>query len=394
MAPPTGHPPTSAGYVPPRKTSLSSTAVHVLGSIARRVGGSFGGGGGAGGGAGGVAPTPRDPATPATPATAATPSNEDGDEDSGATATEEVAPTAVTAAAGRMILGASSEDDRQRVVAVDVSPAVATTSRRVTFHEASEVFRGGSSTTWMIRLLASWMAPTDAATRDRHVAALAALEEKKYDFAERLVLDAESDDAWSWRILEYCDLARGRLNAAGVKAERAVAADAKVREEERSRERVEDSATDGGASTRARRTSTPRSGSLPFPGRGPGTAGAIGAVFKLVMDVAGEPGDWSGVSMRARELAARYPTNALLLALHGGASWRRGDLAGSVAPLRAAMHHDGNEARAAPWLFEVLLRLDLKDDAEWVWDKALETNREMSRKLMRVARRVDPKPAR
>ena len=96
MAPPTGHPPTSAGYVPPRKTSLSSTAVHVLGSIARRVGGSFGGCGGAGGGAGGVAPTPRDPATPAT---AATPSNEDGDEDSGATATEEVAPTAVTAAA-------------------------------------------------------------------------------------------------------------------------------------------------------------------------------------------------------------------------------------------------------------------------------------------------------
>ena len=46
------------------------------------------------------------------------------------------------------------------------------------------------------------------------------------------------------------------------------------------------------------------------------------------------------------------------------------------------MHHDGNEARAAPWLFEVLLRLDLKDDAEWVWDKALETNREMSLKLM------------
>ena len=387
MAPPTGHPPTSAGYVPPRKTSLSSTAVHVLGSIARRVGGSFGGGGGAGGGA----PTPRDPANPAT---AATPSNEDGDEDSGATATEEVAPTAVTAATGRMILGASSEDDRPRVVAVDVSPAVATTSRRVTFPEASEVFRGGSSTTWMIRLLASWMSPTDAATRHRHVAALAALEEKKYDFAERLVLDAESDDAWSWRILEYCDLARGRINAAGVKAERAVAADAKVREEERSRERVEDSAMDGGESTRARRTSTPRSGSLPFPGRGPGTAGAIGVVFKLIMDVAGDPGDWSGLSTSARELAARYPTNALLLALHGGALWRRGDLAGSVAPLRAAMHHDGNEARAAPWLFEVLLRLDLKDDAEWVWDKALETNREMSRKLMRVARRVDPKPAR
>ena len=220
------------------------------------------------------------------------------------------------------------------------------------------------------------------------------MEEKKYDFAERLVLDAESDDSWSWRLLEYCDLARGRINAAGVKAERAVAADAKVREEERSRERVEDSALDGGESTRARRASTPRSGSLPFPGRGPGTAGAIGAVFKLIMDVAGEPGDWSGLSMRARELAARYPTNALLLALHGGALWRRGDLAGSVAPLRAAMHHDGNEARAAPWLFEVLLRLDLKDDAEWVWDKALETNREMSRKLMRVAQRVDPKPAR
>ena len=385
MAPPTAR--KSAGYVPPRKTSLSSTAVHVLGSIARRVGGSFGGGG---------APTPRDSADPPDVAAAATPSKEDGDEDSGATATEEVAPTAVTAATGRYP-EAEAEDDHPRVVTADVSrrsPAVATTSRRVTFPEASEVFRGGSSTTWMIRLLASWMSPTDAATRDRHVAALAALEEKKYDFAERLVLDAESDDSWSWRLLEYCDLARGRINAAGVKAERAVAADAKVREEERSRERVEDSALDGGESTRARRASTPRSGSLPFPGRGPGTAGAIGAVFKLIMDVAGEPGDWSGLSTSARELAARYPTNALLLALHGGALWRRGDLAGSVAPLRAAMHHDGNEARAAPWLFEVLLRLDLKDDAEWVWDKALETNREMSRKLMRVAQRVDPIPAR
>ena len=58
------------------------------------------------------------------------------------------------------------------------------------------------------------------------------------------------------------------------------------------------------------------------------------------------------------------------------------------------MHHDGNEARAAPWLFEVLLRLDLKDDAEWVWDKALETNRETSRKLERCERARRPKPAR
>ena len=118
MAPPTGHPPTSAGYVPPRKTSLSSTAVHVLGSIARRVGGSFGGGGGAGRGAG---ETPRDPPDPAA---AATPSNEDGDEDSGATATEEVAPTAVTAATGRMTLEAEAEDDHPRVVtAVDAQIA-------------------------------------------------------------------------------------------------------------------------------------------------------------------------------------------------------------------------------------------------------------------------------
>ena len=395
MAPPAARTP---AVVPPRKTSLSSTAVHVLGSIARRVGESFGGGGG---GLGTPASGSQHPAPLADVATAAPPSNVDEGEDSGATTTEEVAPTAVTAAAGRY-REAEAEDDPPRVAAAvgaavasagRAAPAGATASQRVTYPEASEVFRGGSSTTWMIRLLASWMSPTDASTRDRHVAALAALEEKKYDFAERLVLDAESDDAWSWRLLEYCDVARGRINAAGVKAERAVAADAKAREEERSRERVEDSAMDGGETTR-RRSSPPRSGSFPFPGRGPGTAGALGAVFKLIMDVAGEPGDWSSVLTRARDLAARHPTDALLLMLHGGASWRRGDLAGSVAPLRAAMHHDDNEARAAPWLFEVLLRLDLKDDAEWVWDKALETNREMSRKLMRIAQRVDPRPAR
>jgi hypothetical protein len=391
MAPPAARTP---AVVPPRKTSLSSTAVHVLGSIARRVGESFGGGGGT------PASGSQHPAPPPDVATAAPPSNVDEDEDSGATTTEEVAPTAVTAAAARYP-EAEAEDDPPRVAVVAAvagagraAPAGVTASQRVKYPEASEVFRGGSSTTWMIRLLASWMSPTDAATRDRHVAALAALEEKKYDFAERLVLDAESDDAWSWRLLEYCDVARGRINAAGVKAERAVAADAKAREEERSRERVEDSAMDGGETTRERRSSPPRSGSLPFPGRGPGTAGAMGAVFKLIMDVAGEPGDWSSVWTRARDLAARHPTDALLLMLHGGASWRRGDLAGSVAPLRAAMHHDDNEARAAPWLFEVLLRLDLKDDAEWVWDKALETNREMSRKLMRIAQRVDPRPAR
>ena len=52
-------------------------------------------------------------------------------------------------------------------------------------------------------------------------------------------------------------------------------------------------------------------------------------------------------------------------------AWRVGDLEGAKAPLRAAMHHDGVAARAAPLLFEVLLLLDETDEAEVVWDTAL-----------------------
>ena len=102
--------------------------------------------------------------------------------------------------------------------------------------------------------------------------------------------------------------------------------------------------------------------------------------FKLIMDVAGDPGDWSAIEEAAATHARRRPTDALLLMLHGAACWRRGDLKRAKTSLRDAMHHDGNELRAAPWLFEVLLLLDEKDDAEWVWEKAKETRRDAEEK--------------
>ena len=113
----------------------------------------------------------------------------------------------------------------------------------------------------------------------------------------------------------------------------------------------------------------------PLPARGasrPGT-GALGAAFALFVDNAGASGpeDWRHMRRLAKRDAAARPTEALTLTLAGLLAWRAGDLEGARAPLRAAMHHDGAAARAAPLLFEVLLRLDETDEAEVVWDTAL-----------------------
>jgi hypothetical protein len=73
----------------------------------------------------------------------------------------------------------------------------------------------------------------------------------------------------------------------------------------------------------------------------------------------------------AKRDAAARPMEALTLTLSGLMQWRVGDLEGAKPPLRSAMHHDGNNARAAPLLFEVLLTSNETDEAEVVWDTAL-----------------------
>ena len=67
---------------------------------------------------------------------------------------------------------------------------------------------------------------------------------------------------------------------------------------------------------------------------------------------------------------------------------RQAHLKAAVAPLTDAMAHDENECRAAPWLFEVFLRLDMKEEAQWVWDKCCEVNQGLTVSLKNIAASV------
>jgi len=115
------------------------------------------------------------------------------------------------------------------------------------------------------------------------------------------------------------------------------------------------------------------SGPLPLRGASGAGVGALGAAFALFAENAGAADleDWKRMRRLAKRDAAARPAEALTLTLAGLLAWRVGDLEGAKAPLRAAMHHDGVAARAAPLLFEVLLLLDETDEAEVVWDTAL-----------------------
>ena len=115
------------------------------------------------------------------------------------------------------------------------------------------------------------------------------------------------------------------------------------------------------------------SGPLPLRGASGAGVGALGAAFALFVENAGAADleDWKRIRRLAKRDAAARPAEALTLTLAGLLAWRVGDLEGAKAPLRAAMHHDGVAARAAPLLFEVLLLLDETDEAEVVWDTAL-----------------------
>ena len=355
---------------------------------------------------------------------------------------------------------------------------------------ASLTFAGATPTSWIARLLTSRMSG-DPTIRAAFLCALCAVEEKRLDFAERLLTEHDFECGWRFRLLEYLDRARGRDGSAADNARlarRCEAREAAAREARREREARETDALraeedewrsarggvgDGGlanardtadgdahpgagrptlvfadesdpffderpgaglkildASKRPERTKrsdgdeaqgsdenlenlggketrspvpatssgdrhaarrdtnafvkrspmdsaaapgVAPSGPLPLRGASGAGAGALGAAFALFAENAGAADleDWKRMRRLAKRDAAARPAEALTLTLAGLLAWRVGDLEGAKAPLRAAMHHDGVAARAAPLLFEVLLLLDETDEAEVVWDTAL-----------------------
>jgi len=358
---------------------------------------------------------------------------------------------------------------------------------------ASLTFAGATPTSWIARLLTSRMSG-DPTIRAALLCALCAVEEKRLDFAERLLTEHDFECGWRFRLLEYLDRARGRDGSAAENARlarRCEAREAAAREARREREARETDAlraeedewrsarggsskdgalanardkadgdarpgapilrkrvfadesdpffderpgaglkildaslkrpelkkrsdgdealgddetledVDVGKETRAvpatssgdrhaTRTDTNAfvkrsptdsaaapgvapSGPLPLRGASGAGVGALGAAFALFAENAGAADleDWKRMRRIAKRDAAARPAEATTLTLAGLLAWRVGDLEGAKAPLRAAMHHDGVAARAAPLLFEVLLLLDETDEAEVVWDTAL-----------------------
>ena len=348
---------------------------------------------------------------------------------------------------------------------------------------------GTTPTSWIARLLTSRMSG-DPTIRAAFLCALCAVEEKRLDFAERLLTEHDFECGWRFRLLEYLDRARARRQRRGQRGARAGvrhregggargAARARsaqtdaLRAEEDEWRSARGGVGDGGLAN-ARDTADgdahPGAGrptrvfadeSDPFFDERPGaglkildaskrpertkrsdgdeaqgsdeilenlggketrspvlatSSGDLHAarrdtnafVKRSPMDSAAAPGvapsgpllsaaraarararsarrsrsspkpparrisrDWKRMRRLAKRDAAARPAEALTLTLAGLLAWRVGDLEGAKAPLRAAMHHDGVAARAAPLLFEVLLLLDETDEAEVVWDTAL-----------------------
>ena len=79
---------------------------------------------------------------------------------------------------------------------------------------ASLTFAGATPTSWIARLLTSRMSG-DPTIRAAFLCALCAVEEKRLDFAERLLTEHDFECGWRFRLLEYLDRARGRGGAPG-----------------------------------------------------------------------------------------------------------------------------------------------------------------------------------
>ena len=109
----------------------------------------------------------------------------------------------------------------------DVNPltGVEETTGRV----ISDVFAGGRPTSWLVRLLASYMA-VDKLGRQRVCVVVAALEEKQYSLAERLVHDLHLESvpggkhedpvamAWTYRLLQYAYVKQGERESDAMRA--------------------------------------------------------------------------------------------------------------------------------------------------------------------------------
>ena len=50
------------------------------------------------------------------------------------------------------------------------------------------------------------------------------------------------------------------------------------------------------------------------------------------------------------------------------------------------MSHDGDDARAGPWLFEVFLRLGKNDKADWVYETMYAIDPEKAKQLKDIVR--------
>ena len=352
---------------------------------------------------------------------------------------------------------------------------------------ASQTFAGATPTSWIARLLTSRMSG-DPTIRAAFFCALCAVEEKHFDFAERVLREHDFECGWRFRLLEYLDRVRGRDASAAENARNARRCESSehiAREQRRERDAREsdafqekekekakakaresnsddafvrvDSVRAGGGvgvgparppadesdpffderpgaglkildagiaeanenvsgkrtrdgkgesngkesskkctvpavpgdrhavllDTRAFVKASPLvsaaaqgvapSGPLPVRGASGSGCGALGAAFAIFAENAGacDLTDFARMRRLAKRDAAARPTESVTLTFAGLLAWRVGDLEGAKAPLRAAMHHDGGSARAAPLLFEVLLTLDETDEAEVVWDTAL-----------------------
>ena len=262
----------------------------------------------------------------------------------------------------------------------------------------SDVFAGGVPSSWLVRLLASYMA-TDKLCRQRMCVIIAALEEQNHNFAERLIHDlnleaqpGKSGDpivaAWTYRLLQYAYVKQGEREGDALKAgEIAEKMEREIRSAKEQHSWNNITGHGGELPVGGWRTSE---GSRSTAIATAGSAGAVGIVFDLIMSgiVGKRPTkeDWERISHSAHHIATQHPNDALVLQLYGGLLWRRGEMRAASMVLMKAYQHDGQQARAAPWAFETLLLMGDKEGATAMYERVHRFNPAMSLRLKRIAR--------
>ena len=277
----------------------------------------------------------------------------------------------------------------------DVNPLTGVDS--ATGRVISDVFAGGRPSSWLVRLLASYMA-TDKLGRQRMCVIIAALEERQHNFAERLIHDlnleaqpGKSGDpivaAWTYRLLQYAYVRQGEREGDALKAgEIAEKMEREIRAAQEQHSWNNITGHGGELPVGGWRTSE---GSRPTAIATAGSAGAVGIVFDLIMSgiVGKRPTkeDWARISHNAHAIAMQHPNDALILQLYGGLLWRRGEMRAASMVLMKAYQHDGQQARAAPWAFETLLLMGDKEGATAMYERVHRFNPAMSLRLKKIA---------